>query len=157
MLSRAVCFAALVIVAACNPSHETDSGVGAPEPGPLGKAFQASAARANVPRDLLVAIAQVEGGLAVPAHRTVETDATVPAAGPLMLRRGRWDTLRRAAELSGETELALREQGDVALALQSPHGGRSANEISRFRLCCRVRMIMRIHPIYWLKIGMIRS
>lgn len=91
------------------------SGAGVSSNGPEGDAFSASAATAGVPRDLLVAIAAVEGGLDMPAHRAVDPDTDVPAAGPLMLRRGRLDTLERAAILSGHTELALRQEADLAL------------------------------------------
>lgn len=87
----------------------------APPAGPEGVAFEASAREANVPRDLLVAIAAVEGGLDMPARRDVRPDADLPAAGPLMLRRGKLDTLARGAALSGTTELALRQDTDAAL------------------------------------------
>jgi N-acetyl-anhydromuramyl-L-alanine amidase AmpD len=87
----------------------------APSTGPLDAALRASAAEAGVPRDLLVAIASVEGGLDMPAVREVAPEHEVPAAGPLMLRRGRLDTLARGAALSGDTELALRRDTDRAL------------------------------------------
>jgi N-acetylmuramoyl-L-alanine amidase-like protein len=91
------------------------SGSGVPSNGPQGDAFASSAAAASVPRDLLVAIAQVEGGLDMVAHRDVELDNEVPAAGPLMLRHGKLDTLARAAVLSGQSELTLRQETDLAL------------------------------------------
>lgn len=84
--------------------------------GPLGSAFAASAARAGVPRDLLVAIAKVEDGLTMPAERVeLDVDNDVPSAGPLQLRRGRLDTLKRGAELSATSELELRRHADLAL------------------------------------------
>ena len=78
-------------------------------------AFDASAKEANVPRDLLAAIAVVEGGLRLPAHRTVDPDADAPVAGPLELRHGKFDSLARGATLVGTTELALRQDTDLAL------------------------------------------
>lgn len=83
--------------------------------GPLGDAFAKSAARNDVPRDLLVAIAVVEEGLTLPATRDVEPDNEVPAAGPLMLRRGRFDSLARGAALTGTSELELRRNSDLGL------------------------------------------
>jgi len=91
------------------------SGSGVPSNGPLGDAFAQSAEVTGVPRDLLVAISQVEGGLDLPAHRDVRTESDVPAAGPMMLRRGKLDTLARASTLSGQSELALRQETDLAL------------------------------------------
>src|SRR4051812_41066420 len=58
--------------------------------GALNVAFANASAHAAVPRDLLVAIARVEDGLGIPAQRLdLEQDSAVPAAGPLMLRRGK--------------------------------------------------------------------
>ena len=83
--------------------------------GSLGQALAESASEARVPRDLLVAIAKVEEGLAVPRRRVVDADNEVPAAGPLQLRRGKLDTLRRAAELASVSEVDLRSDADLAL------------------------------------------
>ena len=88
----------------------------APAPGPQAEAFDRSAATAGVPRDLLVAIAEVEGGLAMPAWRDVRPDADLPAAGPMMLRRGQLDTLARGAALAKASELSLRQDTDLALS-----------------------------------------
>lgn len=90
----------------------------APADGPVGRAFGASAEAAAVPRDLLVAIAVVEGGLEIPerADADIDEENEVPAAGPLQLRRGRLDTLRRGAELARASELELRKSPDRALA-----------------------------------------
>ena len=63
----------------------------------------------------MVAIAQVEGGLAMPAKRSVDADAAIPVAGPLQLRHGRFDSLARGAALMGTTELALRQDSDLAI------------------------------------------
>lgn len=105
-----------IAASACSSSPSTER---APEgaAGPEALVFAASAEAAAVPRDLLVAIAQVEGGLDVPAWRErVDVDAHVPAAGPLQLRRGRVDTLARGAALAGRSELDLRRDADLALA-----------------------------------------
>ncbi len=106
---------AAIALAACgssgSPSANADLSTGA-----LNSAFAASAARANVPRDLLVAIAKVEDGLEMPARRLdLDVDNEVPAAGPLMLRRGKLDTLARGAALEGVTEVDLRIDADLAL------------------------------------------
>jgi uncharacterized protein (TIGR03382 family) len=77
--------------------------------------FQREATASNVPRDLLIAIAAVEGGLGMPALRDVAENVEVPAAGPLMLRRGQLDTLALGAVLSGESEWTLRKDSDAAL------------------------------------------
>ena len=94
----------LGLLAACGSARENadDSAVTAEAAtGPLGRAFDASAARAGVPRDLLVAIARVEDGLSIPAERLdLDVDNDVPAAGPLQLRRGKLDTLARGAALA---------------------------------------------------------
>ncbi|NVL78562.1 hypothetical protein HWN78_26675, partial [Escherichia coli] len=83
--------------------------------GALSISFGRAAEHAGVPRDLLVAIARVEDGLAIPAQRlVVEEDSAVPAAGPLMLRRGKLDTLARGAALAGRTELELRQDAELA-------------------------------------------
>jgi hypothetical protein len=83
--------------------------------GTLARSFDAVAARTGVPRSLLVAIAAVEGGLELPAHPEVEEDAPIALAGPLQLRRGKFDTLARGAALVGVSETDLRRDADLAL------------------------------------------
>ncbi len=84
--------------------------------GSVASALSSSAAKSGVPRDLLLAIAKVEDGLTLPAKRPdIDVDNEVPAAGPLQLRRGKLDTLRRGAELAGVSELDLRVHSDLAL------------------------------------------
>ncbi len=83
--------------------------------GSLAKKMEASATANGLPRDLMIAIAQTEGSLAMPAARDVEPDATVPVAGPMQLRRGAFDSLARGAALMGTTELALRRDTDLAI------------------------------------------
>lgn len=84
--------------------------------GELASSFTTSARESGVPRDLLVAIAHVEDGLGTPRLREPNPDAHVVAAGPLMLRRGKLDTLARASALSGAGEIELRADADRALA-----------------------------------------
>src|SRR5689334_12081426 len=84
--------------------------------GALSQAFESTATRTHVPRDLLVAIAAVEGGLEMPRIREgLEPNPEMPAAGPLMLRRGKLDTLARGASLTGVAESDLRRDADLAL------------------------------------------
>jgi N-acetyl-anhydromuramyl-L-alanine amidase AmpD len=115
--------AALVAITACMAACSSDTAdASAPRVDPssstgsLSVSFAHAAERTGVPRDLLVAIAHVEDGLTMPAQRLdLEEDSAVPAAGPLMLRRGKLDTLGRAATLAGKTELELRKNTDSAL------------------------------------------
>src|SRR4051794_12363957 len=98
-----VCFVGAL--AACGSRGDETKVEVASESGALTVAFDASAARTHVPRDLLVAIAAVEGGLEMPRIREgLETNPEMPAAGPLMLRRGKLDTLARGATLAGVAE-----------------------------------------------------
>nr|MBA2541635.1 N-acetylmuramoyl-L-alanine amidase [Deltaproteobacteria bacterium] len=70
--------------------------------------LEAAAAEANVPADLMIAIAIEERGLKRPAWRNVEDHDHVPVAGMLELRHGRLDTLALGASLLGTNEYALR-------------------------------------------------
>jgi N-acetyl-anhydromuramyl-L-alanine amidase AmpD len=95
---------------------EGATGGGEEPAGSLASAFTSSSRDAAVPRDLLVAVAAVEGGLAMPRIRDgLDPSPEVPAAGPLMLRRGKLDTLARGAALVSVTEAALRRDADLAL------------------------------------------
>lgn len=106
----------LGLVMASAASCRAPSSEPPPAPGTLALALDRSAASAGVPRDMLVAIAAVEGGLGMPRLRTaLDVDSEVPAAGPLMLRRGKLNTLARGAALVGRTELELRQDADLAL------------------------------------------
>lgn len=107
----------LGVLVACSSTEAPTASVDAPvATGDLGLAFAKSADEASVPRDLLVAIAQVEEGLQIPAERpSLDEDSHVPAAGPLMLRRGKLDTLALGASLMKTTELELRKHADLAL------------------------------------------
>jgi MYXO-CTERM domain-containing protein len=116
---RAAVVALAALLAACSstagdgtaPSVDTSRTNGA-----LSISFGRAAEHAGVPRDLLVAIARVEDGLEIPAQRLViEEGSAVPAAGPLMLRRGKLDTLARGAALAGKSEIELRQDAELAL------------------------------------------
>jgi MYXO-CTERM domain-containing protein len=102
----------LVIFALTGASCASDT---AAPPGLEESAFQLAAKEANVPRDLLVAIAVVEEGLPMPRYRNVPVEVEVPAAGPLMLRHGAFNSLARGAELMSTTEHELRKDSDLAL------------------------------------------
>jgi MYXO-CTERM domain-containing protein len=102
---------ALCLIASC--AHDTDAD--SAKTGSLESAFSASASKANVPRDLLVAIAHEEDGLTMPAERAIAIDGEVSSAGPLQIRRGKLDTLRRGAELAATTEHELAIHTDLAL------------------------------------------
>ncbi len=107
----------LVVMASCSSGPDTAPAIDSPSTtGGVASALSSSAVKAGVPRDLLLAIAKVEDGLSLPAKRLeLDVDNEVPAAGPLQLRRGKLDTLRRGAELTGATELELRIDADLAL------------------------------------------
>lgn len=81
----------------------------------LDDAFTTAASESGVPRDLLVAIARVEGGLEMPKTRTPNPESHVPVAGPLELRRGKIDTLALGAKLLGVSEIDIRTDTDLGL------------------------------------------
>jgi MYXO-CTERM domain-containing protein len=110
----ATAFVTASLLAACSASEPAPAPEGRAESA-LARDYRAVAERNAVPRDLLVAIAAVEGGLAIPARREVEPGAQVQAAGPLQLRHGKRDTLALGAALMGVSERRLREDGDLAL------------------------------------------
>jgi MYXO-CTERM domain-containing protein len=101
-----------LVVMACSSGGQPVPSTAA---GPESLSFEVAAAGNHVPRDLMVAIAQVEGGLMIPLRRSVEPDATVQVAGPLELRHGQLDTLARGAALMGRSELELRQDSELAL------------------------------------------
>ena len=90
-----------------------------PAPSPSGNtvddAFASASIESGVPRDLLVAIANVEGGLTMPKTRDVDLASQVPVAGPLELRRGKIDTLALGAKLLGVSEMDIRRDADLGL------------------------------------------
>jgi uncharacterized protein (TIGR03382 family) len=77
--------------------------------GHRGRILQEAAAANGVPAEVLIAIAHVEGGLFLKEHRDFHEDEAVPVAGMLELRHGRFDSLTRAAELSGRSQKDLVE------------------------------------------------
>ncbi len=98
--------------------------------GPTGQLIAAAADRNHVPRDLMAAIASIEGGLRLAPVRQVEVDEAVPVAGVLELRHGRYNSLARGAALMERAEsdlvadLALgTEAGARVLADLAPKGG----------------------------------
>src|SRR5947208_5701026 len=74
----------------------------------LDDAFASAATESGVPRDLLVAVARVEGGLTMPKTRTPNADSHIPVAGPLELRRGKLNTPALGAKLLGVGEDDIR-------------------------------------------------
>jgi len=111
-LGIGVPLALLVALVGC---RMTDAPSSPPTTSALATAFTTSASSANVPRDLLVAIAKVEDGLRVPKLRTPSLDDAIPTAGPLQLRHAALDSLARGAALVNATEYDLRSDSDRAL------------------------------------------
>jgi N-acetyl-anhydromuramyl-L-alanine amidase AmpD len=99
-------FALLMLLAGCS--------TGTPPEGELAQTIRASAERNGVPRDLVVAIAGVEGGLLLPRVRILRLDDDVPVGGALELRHGAFNSLARGAALVGSDETALRIDTDLA-------------------------------------------
>lgn len=81
--------------------------------GPIARQVSALGAALGVPRDLVIAVAVVEGGLKLPARRVVRSDDIVPVAGILELRHGRFNSLAAGAALLRTTEDALRADTDL--------------------------------------------
>ena len=110
--------------------------------GSLARSLELAADEAGVSRDLVMAIAIEEDGLALPALRIVRDDDHVPVAGALELRHGRLDTLALGAALLGTTEEALRTDTDLATragarvlaTLGAQHGAGSSYESWRTTL-----------------------
>jgi MYXO-CTERM domain-containing protein len=108
---------------------------GAPDlSGPTDAMITAAANGSHVPRDLMVAVAHVEGGLGLAAVREVESDEAVPVAGVLELRHGRYNSLARGAALMGATEMDLQ----IDLAKGTEAGARVLDDIARDRAIARV-------------------
>jgi N-acetyl-anhydromuramyl-L-alanine amidase AmpD len=83
------------------------------ESGPVQHSMEVAASEANVPIDLVAAVAVEEGGLMLPAVRVIDAQDNVPTAGRLELRHGRLDTLALGARLVGASEAALRTDTDL--------------------------------------------
>lgn len=86
-----------------------------------------AAAAHDVPADLMLAIAHVEGGLRLPMTRVVDEGDAVRFAGVLELRHARYDSLARGAELCGRTELEI----EADLALGTDAGARVLDDLAR--------------------------
>jgi N-acetyl-anhydromuramyl-L-alanine amidase AmpD len=105
---RGNCLMLLILLAGCGGTSMSPQ-----ELGPVGRSMLAASIESGVPRDLLIAIASVEGGLRLPRHRTIRPDDHVPVAGMLELRHGAFNSLRRGAALLGVSEQALQEDTDL--------------------------------------------
>ena len=116
----------------------TGCGAGGPPElsGPTDAMITAAANGNHVPRDLMVAIARVEGGLDLAAVRDVEIDETVPVAGVLELRHGRYNSLARGAALMGVSEMDLQ----IDLAKGTEAGARVIDDLARSLASPRVEL-----------------
>lgn len=112
-MRRLVISAAIALCALACASASPESI--ASSPNTLDDAFTSASVESGVPRDLLVAIARVEGGLTMPKTRDVDLASQVPVAGPLELRRGKIDTLALGASLLGASETDIRSDADLGL------------------------------------------
>ena len=101
---------ALLLLLAC--SDPTPSTPLHPQ-GPLAEHARTTAARHDVPGDLVLAIAVVERGLSLPRFRTIHEHDDVAFAGILELRRASFDTLNRGAELVGRSDLDIQVDTDL--------------------------------------------
>ena len=88
------------------------AGCDAKPAGPVERIVDDASADAGVPRDLILAIAEVEGGLHLPLRSKVDPDDAVPVAGVLEIRHGQFDSLARGAALMGMDQDELR--GDLS-------------------------------------------
>ncbi len=98
----------LLAVAACSSTQ--------PAPLPAGAVAQSVAVAADgngVPRELMLAIGVVEGGVKLSQIRVPDPDDHVPVAGVLELRHGKYDSLARGAALMGVDETTLRADTDL--------------------------------------------
>jgi MYXO-CTERM domain-containing protein len=122
--------AILALLAGCSADR-------APEiAGPTDAMITAAANGSGVPRDLMVAIAHLEGGLGLAAIRDVAIDETVPVAGALELRHGRYDSLARGAALMGLSELDLQ----IDLARGTEAGARVLDDLARDHAIARAEL-----------------
>lgn len=95
--------------------------------GEVARMVAAAAQSSNVPVELMLAMAHIEGGLRLAPTREVHEDELVSIAGALELRHGAFNSLARGAELTGRTELEL--QADTALGTEA--GARVLDDIAR--------------------------
>jgi N-acetylmuramoyl-L-alanine amidase len=111
-------------LAGCGPTQEPEA---APAPGPVARMIRASAEANRVPAELMLAIAEVEGGLKLAQVREIEPDDAVPIAGVLELRRGRYNSLARGAELMAMSEVEIA--ADLAAGTEA--GARVLDDLAR--------------------------
>src|SRR6478609_9325153 len=105
---RRIALGLLLSVAACSTQQT--------QPLPAGEVAQSVAVAADrngVPRELILAIGVVEGGLSLQKIRMPDPGDHVPVAGVLELRHGAFNSLARGAELMGVDELTLRGDTDL--------------------------------------------
>ncbi len=92
------------------------AGSGDPQPrvpdGPVASQVRAWSGQRGVPADVVFAVAAVEGGLKLPRWRPAPAGG-IATAGILELRRGAFDSLGRAAALTGRSELELCTDTDA--------------------------------------------
>lgn len=110
-IGRQLFFSSFLIATACSSPEPSLS----PKPaqGPLAEHARKAALQHDVPPDLVLAIAVVERGLMLPAHRRLRGDDEIPIAGILELRRAHFDSLARGAELSRVSEERLQIETDL--------------------------------------------
>src|SRR5262249_51148523 len=108
MLVQRTFVALSLMLSACSQSAPAAS------PGPVARVLETAAMQSGVPRDLLAAIAKVEGGLRLAQYRVPDQEDEVPVAGMLELRHGAFDSLAAAAAIAGTDELSLRADTDLA-------------------------------------------
>lgn len=101
---------ALLILLACSEPAPSSA---LPIDGPVARHARTTAALHDVPGDLVLAIAVVERGLMLPAHRTLPDEDDIAIAGILELRRGAFDSLARGAELLSVSEERLQVETDL--------------------------------------------
>ena len=97
--------------------------------GPLGRMIVEAADAHAVPAELMVAVADIEGGLFLADHRIAHDDEAVPVAGVLELRHGLFDSLARGAELSSRSQRDIIED----LRLGTEAGARVIADLARER------------------------
>lgn len=95
--------------------------------GPVAQSVAVSADRNDVPRELMLAIGVVEGGVMLSRVRLPDPADHVPVAGILELRHGAFDSLAHGAALMGVDELTLRSDTDLA----TEAGARVLGELGR--------------------------
>lgn len=127
MRSASHLFLALALASAGTLGCGSDSGELEAQAGPVAQMIGASADANAVPVDLIAAIGHIEGGLKLAPVREVDDDDNVPVAGVLELRHGRFDSLRRGAELMGMSERDL----SIDLAAGTEAGARVLDELAR--------------------------